>query len=298
MNGSPMRIEHDKGLSALIRSATVTRICTGFTFTEGPIWIPQDECLLFSDIPNNRIHRWRPGATEAEVYREPSQQSNGLTLDNAGDLLACEHFARRVTRAPYGGDATVVADRFEGQRFNSPNDIVVHSSGALYFTDPTYGLRDQAALQEQPVHGVYRLDPDGSLSRVEASFTQPNGLAFSPEETLLYIGDSQDKVIRRFQVLPNGTLSGGEIFVDMRADDREGVPDGMKVDEDGRLWTTGAGGVWVIAPGGECLGVLAIPEVPTNIAFGDTCFGSIYITAQTSVYRVETTIRGIAPGTR
>ncbi|MDQ3045886.1 MAG: SMP-30/gluconolactonase/LRE family protein, partial [Chloroflexota bacterium] len=126
----------------------------------------------------------------------------------------------------------------------------------------------------------------------------PNGLAFSPDETLLYIGDSQDKVIRRFQVLPNGNLSGGEIFVDMRADDREGVPDGMKVDEDGRLWTTGAGGVWVIAPDGECLGVLAIPEVPTNIAFGDAHFGSIYITAQTSVYRVETTIRGIAPGSR
>ncbi|MDQ3043979.1 MAG: SMP-30/gluconolactonase/LRE family protein, partial [Chloroflexota bacterium] len=171
-------------------------------------------------------------------------------------------------------------------------------SGALYFTDPTYGLRDNAARQEQPVQGVYRLNPDGILSLIETSFTQPNGLAFSPDETLLYIGDSQNKVIRRFHVLPDGKLAGGELFVDLRGEERAGNPDGMKVDEDGRLWTTGAGGIWAIAPDGTCLGFLLFPEITANIAFGDSDFSTLYVTARTSVYRVETTVRGIAPGSR
>jgi gluconolactonase len=298
-----MHIEADAGLSDLIRSAEADRICGGFGFTEGPIWLPQHDCLLFSDIPGNRIHRWRPGWSEAEVYREPSGHANGLTLDHGGNLLACEHSGRRVSRAAYDEESHTVVDRFEGSRFNSPNDIVVDASGAIWFTDPTYGLTqpnlgDPNARQELAFQGVYRVAPDGALACVARDFTQPNGLTFSPDESVLYIDDSQERVIRRFRVGPDDTLSGGELFVDMRDDRRPGGPDGMKVDEAGRLWSTGAGGVWVVEPDGTVLGVLVLPERPANLCFGGPGFTTLYLTARTSVYRVETTVRGIAPGSR
>ena len=294
-----MRIENDAGLSELIESTEATRLCTGFTFIEGPVWVPAEACLLFSDIPNNRIHRWHEGLTEARLYRQPSQYANGLTLDHDGNLLACEHMGRRVSRAAFGAPAETLVDRFEGRRFNSPNDVVVHSSGAIYFTDPTYGMMDHAVSRELPHQGVYRLSPDGGLTCVEMSFVQPNGLAFSPDESLLYVGDSAELIVRRFPVQPDGSLGEGDLFVDMRDDDRAGPPDGMRVDEDGRLWTTGAGGVWVIATDGTRLGVLALPdEYPANLAFGGSGFSTLYLTAFTSLYRVETRVRGIAPGSR
>lgn len=297
-----MPIERDDGLSALLRATEATQICTGFSFTEGPVWVPTDDCLLFSDIPTNRIHRWRPRMDVAEVYREPSRNSNGLTLDLDGNLLACEHSGRQITRATYGGPETTLVDRFEGKKLNSPNDVVVHSSGAIYFTDPTYGIRDSRAAgleveQELPHQGVYRLDTDGTLTLLDASFSQPNGLAFSPDETLLYVGDSQELIVRRFRVLSNGTLADGTLFVDMRGHERSGPPDGMKVDEDGRLWSTGAGGVWVVEPNGHLLGILAIPaEYPANLTFGGPDFSTLFLTAHTSVYQIETTVRGIAAG--
>ena len=237
-----MRLENDDGLSELLASGEETRLCTGFEFTEGPIWVAADEALLFSDIPGNRIHRWRPGSDAAEVYREPSGHSNGLTLDADGQLLACEHSGRRVSRATYvarGGDGagTDVVAAFEGKRFNSPNDLVMHSSGRLYFTDPTYGLPrpvarrvmgDPDARKELDFQGVYLFDADGTLTLLVDEFTQPNGLAFSPDEEVLYVGDSQDRIIRRYEVANDGSLSGGELFADMRGDDRPGAPDGMK----------------------------------------------------------------------
>ncbi len=299
-----MPIQRDEGLSALLRAAEATRVCTGFSFTEGPVWVPGDACLLFSDIPNNRIHRWRPGMADAEVYRAPSRNSNGLTLDRDGNVLACEHSGRQISRAPYGGTETTLVDRFDGKKLNSPNDVVVHSSGAIYFTDPTYGIRDSRATgleveQELPHQGVYRLDADGTLTLLDASFSQPNGLAFSPDESFLYIGDSQELVVRRFRVLPAGTLEDGTLFVDMRGHGRSGPPDGMKVDEDGRLWSTGPGGVWVVEPDGRLLGILAIPaEYPANLTFGGPDFSTLFLTAHTSVYRIETAVRGIAPGSR
>ena len=307
-----MRLENNDGLSELLVSGEETRLCTGFEFTEGPIWVAADEALLFSDIPGNRIHRWRPGSDTAEVYREPSGHSNGLTLDADGQLLACEHSGRRVSRAAYvarGGDgagADVVA-AFEGKRFNSPNDLVTHTSGRIYFTDPTYGLPrpdarrvmgDADARKELDLQGVYRVDTDGALALLVDDFMQPNGLAFSPDEAVLYVGDSQDRVIRRFEVADDGSLSGGELFADMRDDDRSGVPDGMKVDEEGRLWTTGAGGVWVLDPDGRRLGVFEMEEHAANLAFGGPAFSTLYLTAATSVYSVETAVRGIAPGSR
>jgi sugar lactone lactonase YvrE len=307
-----MRVEDDRGLSDLLVSEQETRLCSGFTFTEGPVWVPWDGCLLFSDIPGNRIQRWRPGQTEAEVYREPSGHSNGLTLDRDRHLLACEHSGRRVSRAPYAagreeGRAADVAAEHERKRLNSPNDLVVHSSRAIYFTDPTYGLPrpgatrvmgDPDAKKELDFQGVYRVDPDGSPHLLVTDFTQPNGLAFSPDESVLYIGDSQERTIRRYRIASDGSLEGGELFVDMRGDERRGAPDGMKVDEDGRLWTTGAGGVWVVASDGTRLGVFECEEHAANLAFGGDDFSTLYLTAGTSVYSVATAVRGIAPGSR
>ncbi|MDA0365316.1 MAG: SMP-30/gluconolactonase/LRE family protein [Chloroflexi bacterium] len=307
-----MRIENDDGLSALLTSKDEKKLCTGFTFTEGPLWIASDNALLFSDIPGNRTHRWRPGMKAAEVYREPSGFANGLAIDARGTILACEHGGRRVSRSPYVPDGpsatpTVLVDRYDGKRLNSPNDIVVHSSGAIYFTDPTYGLPrpgaklvmgEPHARQELHYQGVYRTGPDGSFGVIIQDFTQPNGLAFSPDESVLYIGDSQDRIIRRYTVQPDGSLRGGDVFVDMSGDERPGVPDGMKVDEDGRLWTTGAGGVWVITAEGKPLGVFECDEHAANIAFGGAKFSTLFLTAQTSVYSVETKVRGIGPGSR
>jgi gluconolactonase len=286
-----------------------TRLCTGFGFTEGPVWVASDNALLFSDIPGNRMHRWRPGWDEAEVYREPSGWSNGLTLDHDGKVLACEHGGRRVSRGDYEDPASTVAvaDSWEGKRLNSPNDLVVHSSGAIYFTDPTYGADTgriprfgaEGQQPELPFTGVFRVDPDGSLHLVvQEGFAQPNGLVFSPDESVLYIGDSQDRLIWRYAV--NSDLSLGErtLFVDQRGDERRGVPDGMKVDTEGRLWTTGAGGVSVHTADGAYLGVFEMDEHAANITFGESGFSTLFLTAATSVYQVETAVTGIAPGSR
>lgn len=297
-----MQINQDAGLSALIRGEA-QRLCGGFAFTEGPVWVAADDCLLFTDIPNSTIHRWRPGSEAAEVYRAPSGHANGLTLDRDGNLLACEHSGRRVSVTTYRGVEVRAIDRFEGQRFNSPNDIVVDASGAIWFTDPTYGLTmpsmgEPGAQKEIDVQGVYRIAPDGVLTCVTREFSQPNGLVFTPDERRLYIGDSHDKIIRRYLVGDDGKLDAGELFVDMRKADGPGAPDGMAVDEAGRLWTTGVGGVWVVEPDGRLLGILALPENPANLCFGGPAYSTLYLTARASVYAIETTVRGVAPGSR
>jgi gluconolactonase len=305
--GDSMEITNDAGLSALLQSTEEERLCTGFGFTEGPIWVADQRYLLFSDIPGSKIYRWRPGSDDAEVYRAPSRHSNGLTLDAEGRLLACEHSGRQVSRAVLDQPEATLVDTYKGQRFNSPNDIVVHNSGSIFFTDPTYGLLrrpegkpfgDPDAEREIELQGAYRLDPDGSLTLVVDDFTQPNGLAFSPDESVLYIGDSQDGFVRRFDVTSALALAGGEMFVDMSGDERRGNPDGMKLDEEGRLWTTGAGGVWVITAAGEVLGQFETAEHAANLTFGGDDFSSLFLTAATSVYRVETNVRGVVPGSR
>jgi gluconolactonase len=259
--------------------------------------VPFDDCLLFSDIPGDRIYRWRPGWSEAEVYREPSRNANGLTLDHHGNLLACEHSGRQVSRAPYGAAETTLVDRFEGRRLNSPNDIVVDSTGAIWFTDPPYGLPPpDRAGRELDFHGIFRVAPDGALTCVERGIGGPNGLALAPDESLLYVGDSDINLLRRYRVAPDGILSDPETILEMGADRARGPFDGMKVDEDGRLWTTGPGGVWVVEADGTVLGCLVIPEQPANLAFGGADFATLYATARTSVYSVETRVRGIAPG--
>ncbi len=302
-----MRIEDDNGISALL-AGEETLIATGFGFTEGPLWVPNEQCLVFSDIPGNAMHAWRSD-DGAKVYRAPSGWSNGLTMDRAGNVLACEHGGRRVSKAAFAspGATVALASTWKGKQLNSPNDIVVHSSGAIVFTDPTYGMdsgRDprfgaEGQAQELDFQGVYRIDPDGSLHLlVPEGFTQPNGLAFSPDESVLYIGDSQERLVWRYEVGPDLSLGNRSLFVDQRGDARRGSPDGMKVDTDGRLWTTGAGGVSVHSPEGIYLGVFEMETHAANLAFGGEGFSSLFLTAGTNVFRVETNVRGIGPGSR
>lgn len=264
------------------------RIGTGFQFTEGPVWHP-DGYLLFSDIPANRIVKWTSDGN-VETFRAPSGNSNGLTYDRQGRLIACEHGVRRVSRAEPDGTITVLAERYQGKRLNSPNDVVVKSDGSIYFTDPPYGVA--AEQRELDFQGVYRIAPDGTLTLLVDDFDRPNGLAFSPDEKTLYIDDSARRHVRAFDVQADGTLANGRVLVDM-AIDADGVPDGMKVDVAGVLYVTGAGGTWVVSPKGEHLGTIVTPELPANCAFGDSDHKTLYITARTAVYRVRLKTEGV-----
>ncbi len=282
---------HSPRFAALFASnARVERVAGGLRFAEGPVWIAERRCLLVSDIPADRILRIAPGG-DVSVYRAPSGCSNGLTRDLAGRLVACEHANRRLTIEDADGTPTVLADAFDGRRLNSPNDVVVRRDGAIYFTDPTAGI--DPALAEQPVRGVYRIAPGTlKLTRVVDDFATPNGLAFSPDESLLYIDDSavDRHHIRRFRVCEEGALADGAVFASLPVG-APGPPDGMKVDREGRLFCTGPGGVWVFAPDGEHLGTIRTPEPAANCAWGEDGH-TLFITARTSVYLV----RGVHPG--
>jgi gluconolactonase len=265
-------------------------VATGFRFTEGPVWNEEEKRLLFSDIPADRIYGL---AADGRVMtlREPSGNSNGLTRDREGRLIACEHGNRRLTRSEKDGSVTPLADRFHGKKLNSPNDVVVKSDGAIYFTDPACGITPDQ--QEQPLEGVYRLSPDGKeISLVADDLARPNGLAFSPDEKKLYIDDSERRHIRVFDVSDDGSLSGGSVFHDMNVS-IPGSPDGMKVDVEGRVYCTGAGGVWVFDPAGNHLGTIVTPEKPSNCAWGDDDWRSLYITATSSVYKIRVNTPGI-----
>jgi gluconolactonase len=293
----------DPGLHELIApDAPIERVAGGLTFTEGPVW--RGDQLLFSDIPNKRIVRWRRLPEGPELTTFATGSSNGLTLDREGRVIAAEHDGRRVSRVADDGTRTVLAEQFQGKRLNSPNDIVVKSDGSIYFTDPPYAVQPATPGmvrpagwwtrpipgKEQPCNGVYRLGPDGSLRLLADDFALPNGLAFSPDESVLYIDDSAHKHIRAFDVRPDGTLANGRLLLDMASDD-PGVPDGLKVDRRGNVFCTGPGGVWVCRPDGALLGRIVLPELPANLAWGED--GSVlFFTARTSVYRLPTKTAG------
>ena len=282
--------------------STVARVAGGFSFTEGPVW--RKDTLLFSDIPNRRIVRWRRLREGAEVTTFATGDSNGLTLDREGRVLAAEHDGRRLTRIAEDGTRTVLAERFEGKRLNSPNDVVVKSDGAIYFTDPPFAVQPHVAgTPRQPrwwtlpipgkelsVNGVYRLSPDGRLSLVAEDFTLPNGLGFSPDESVLYINDSAHKHIRAFDVRPDGSLANGRVHLVMDSND-PGVADGMKVDLNGNVFCAGPGGIWVCRANGQVLGRIILPEDPANLAWGEDG-SALYLTARTSLYRLPTLTRG------
>jgi len=266
-------------------STPVEKIAGGFQFTEGPVWVTAKSQLLFSDIPSNCIVRLKDG--KCETFRMPSNNSNGLTLDKQGRLIACEHGSRHVTRTETNGTITVLAERYEGKHLNSPNDIVVKSDGSMYFTDPTYGVKREEL--ELDFRGVYRISPDGKvLTLLVKDFAMPNGLALSPDEKILYVNDSQLGQIRAFDVAADGTLANGRIFV-------EKVPgsDGMKVDTGGNIYCTSRTGVMVYDQSGKHLGTFATPEQAANCAFGDADWKSLYITCRTGLYRVRLAVPGI-----
>jgi gluconolactonase len=293
----------DPGLHDLIAAdVVIERVAGGLTFTEGPVWRRGE--LLLSDIPNKRIARWRRLPEGPELTTFARGMSNGLTLDRQGRVLAAEHDGRRVTRVADDGTRTVLAEQFQGKRLNSPNDIVVKSDGSIYFTDPPYAVQPSTPGmprpagwwqkpipgKEQPHNGVYRISPDGAVHLVVSDFTLPNGLAFSPDESLLYVNDSAEKHIRAFTVRADGTLSDSRVLLDMASDD-PGVPDGMKVDTQGNVFCTGPGGIWVCRASGAFLGRVVLPELPANLAWGEDG-GVLFATARTSVYRLPTKTRG------
>jgi gluconolactonase len=283
-------------LKSLIEPGDPEQIATGFQFTEGPIWHP-DGYLLFSDIPASRIYKWTPDGA-VSIWREPSGMSNGLTLDRERRVIACEHGGRRVSRAEADGSVVTLADSYRGKRLNSPNDVVVKSDGTIYFSDPPYGLAPphgpSVQEQEQPCNGLYRITPDGALDLLIDDFDRPNGLAFSADESVLYVDDSPRRHVRAFDVRPDGTLTNSRVFADMDHP-QPGSPDGMKLDSAGHLYVTGATGVWVFEPDGTCLGVIVTPERPANCAWGDDDRRTLYITARTSLFRVRTSVPGL-PG--
>ncbi len=300
--------------------AKLEKVVTGFTFLEGPVWAPSGKngYLLFSDIPANVIQKWTPGG-KVSVYLKPSGftgtdssdaggeydsghgkfylfGSNAVTIDHQGRVVFCAHGDRMVVRVEPDGKRTILADRFEGNRLNSPNDLVYKSDGALYFTDPTGGLRgrDNDKKRELTFQGVYLLK-DGKLQVVVKDLALPNGLAFSPDEKYLYVDNSVKKTIMRYDVATDDTLSKGKVFADMTAERGGGNPDGMKIDKKGNIYCTGPGGVLIYSPDGKYLGKISTPEVASNLAWGDAEGKTLYVTARASLYRIRLSVPGIRP---
>ena len=273
-------------LSDILVTREAARLATGFGFTEGPLWHP-DGHYYFVDIRASVLYRLTPGQ-RAEVVRSDTGEGNGTTWDLAGRLVLCEGGNRRVTRMGADGRIDVLMDRFEGNRLNRPNDVVCRSDGSIYFTDP--GLRVPLAQRELPYAAVYRIAPDGGVTML-ADFEYPNGLAFSPDERLLYVANTRwAQYIHVLELDDAGAMRRRRIFADMSSDEADGVPDGMKVDVEGRVFCTGPGGTWVFAPNGTRLGIIRTPEVPANLCFGGPDLRTLFLTARTSVYslRVKT----------
>lgn len=304
--------------------ATVEKLAGSFKFTEGPVWT-HSGFLLFADIPNNRIMQWTPpdalsvfmqpsGYTGTEPFKGKEPGSNGMTLDREGRLTVAGHARRNVWRmeslAPRA-PGTVLADRYEGRRLNSPNDLVYRSDGSLYFSDPPYGLETQGdsdPKKELPFNGVFRIrdaaqhpagaPPDPSkLDLLIKDLTRPNGLAFSPDEKYLYVAvsDHAHKVWMRYDVERDGTLARGQVFFDATASAGEGSPDGVKVDRQGNIYSAGPGGVWIFSPDAKHLGTIKPGEKVANLNWGDADGKALYITASTSLYRVRLNTPGVRP---
>jgi len=285
----------------LIGHARVERLWSGARWSEGPAWFPAGRYLMWSDIPNNRMMRWDETDGSVSVFRQPANNSNGNTRDRQGRLISCEHLTRRVTRTEHDGTITVIADRWQGKRLNSPNDVVVRSDGSIWFTDPSYGIlidyEGERAESEIGACNVYRVDPDtGEVAAVATDFLKPNGLAFSPDESHLFISDTGASHapggpahIRKFTVSADGrSLSGGAVFSECTA----GLFDGFRLDRDGRIWSSAADGVHCIGPDGVLIGKVRIPELVGNVCFGGARLNRLFIAGTTSLYAVYLAVNG------
>jgi gluconolactonase len=287
------------GLSAIVApGAQVEKIAQGFRYVEGPVWDSRG-WLLFSDIPADTVYKWVPGPRSRRgsvrlpaslvgslrVVRRPSGRANGLALDTQNRLIACEH-DRRISRTEADGTIVTLADKFENKRLNSPNDLVVKQDGSIYFTDPPYGITNDKD-RELPFSGIFRIAVDGKLALVGKDIPFPNGLAFSPDETKLYVVDSEANQIHVFDVAADGSLGNARLFAEVKLTGSRDGPDGIKIDSRGNVFSAGPDGVWVLAPDGRLLGKILTPEVPANLAFGGIDRSTLYITARTGLYRIR-----------
>jgi gluconolactonase len=301
IEGSGFEIVEPEFASCFVGHARLDRLWTGCRWAEGPAWFAAGRYLIWSDLPNDRLLRWDETDGSVSVFRHPSGYANGNTVDHQGRLLTCEHQTRAITRTEHDGRITVLADRHEGKRLNSPNDLVVHSDGAIWFTDPDYGImadyEGARAPSEQSGCHVYRLDPQsGKVHCVANDFHHPNGLAFSPDERFLYIADSgftedpqAPRHIRRFTVNKDAKgLSGGEVLMTCPA----GFFDGFRVDEAGRLWTSSAQGILCFDSQGRLLGRIRVPEMVSNLCFGGLNRNRLFICGTTSLYAMYLKING------
>jgi gluconolactonase len=283
------------GFADVVGDSALVTLASGLGFTEGPVWHPYEKWLVFSDMPENRMYVRRPSGV-IEDFRRPSNKANGNTLDREGRLLTCEHATSSVTRLEPDGSTTVLATHYQGKELNSPNDIVVATGGAIYFTDPTFGRMEYYGIPRDPelsFRGVYRVDPDGSgLTLLASDFDQPNGLCFSLDESRLFVNDTERQHIRVFNVTPQGELIGGAVWAETKGEE-PGAPDGMKIDSRGNLYCCGPGGIHVFDPSGNALGIIRTPEPCANFAFGDDDLMSLYITASSSLHRLRVRVPGL-----
>jgi gluconolactonase len=307
---SDLKIERfDPAMDQLVApDAKIEKLAEGFHWSEGPVW--KDGALYFSDVPENKLYRWQPGEKSAKVFLQPSggmeatptfrePGSNGLTLDARGNLILCQQGTQRVARMEADGKQVSLTNGFEGKHFNSPNDVIFAKNGNLYFTDPPYGLEglNDSPLKELKFNGVFLVRPSGETIAVIKDLTFPNGLAFSPDERILYVGvsDPQSAKVWAYDVRPDGTVANRRLFFDARPlvnDKRVGLPDGMKVDARGDVWCTGAGGVLVISPEGKHLGTIVTGQQTGNCAWGDDG-STLYICANMFICRVKTLTKGV-----
>ncbi len=296
----PFEILDERFRQYTIPIVWLEKLHSGMRWAEGPVYFADLRCLIFSDIPNNRLLRWDEETGAVATFRAPSHYSNGNTRDRQGRLITCEHETRRVTRTEWDGSITMLADRYQGKRLNAPNDVVVRSDDSVWFSDPVYGISAEyeggKAESEIGSCNVYRLDPrDGSLRVVADDFSRPNGLAFSPDERTLYIADSgfwpdptKPHHIRAFDVDAEGRLGGGRVVREVSP----GIPDGFRIDSDGNIWTSSGNGVQCISPGGDLIGRIPIPEKVANVAFGGPKRNRLFICGHTSLYAIYVNTRG------
>jgi gluconolactonase len=283
------------GFSDVVGDGALEVLKSGMGFTEGPVWHPYEKWLVFSDMPENRMYVRLSDGTIRDL-RRPSNKANGNTLDRQGRLLTCEHALSRIIRLEADGSTTVIATHYGDKELNSPNDIVVATGGAIYFTDPIFGRMEYYGVPREPelsFRGVYRVNPDGSdLTLLADDFGQPNGLCFSLDESRLFVNDTERQHIRVFNITPKGELTGGAVWAETIGEG-EGAPDGMKIDSVGNVYCCGPGGIHVFDPSGNVLGVIATPEPCANFTFGDEDLKSLYITASSSLYRLRVRVPGL-----